>query len=56
MEKLNTRHSMAGIALTGFGMEDDIRKSRDVGFRKHLIKPVDLNKLDSVIQEFALSR
>jgi len=56
MEKLNTAHSMVGIALTGFGMEDDIRKSRDVGFRKHLIKPVDLNKLDSVIQEFALSR
>jgi CheY-like chemotaxis protein len=56
MEKLNTEHSMVGIALTGFGMEDDVRKSRAVGFREHLVKPVDLNKLDSVLQEFALSR
>jgi CheY-like chemotaxis protein len=41
------------IALTGFGMEDDIRKSRDAGFKHHLVKPIDLNKLDSLIQEGA---
>jgi len=56
MEKLGTEHSLAGIALTGFGMEDDIRRSRDVGFSEHLVKPVDLNKLDAVIQKLALSR
>src|SRR4030095_8610231 len=39
-----------GIALTGFGMEQDIRKSREVGFQHHLVKPIDLNKLDSLIQ------
>jgi hypothetical protein len=32
-------------------MEDDIRQSREVGFSHHLIKPVDLNRLDSIIQE-----
>jgi signal transduction histidine kinase/HAMP domain-containing protein len=42
-----------GIALTGFGMEQDIRKSREVGFQHHLVKPIDLNKLDSLIQEGA---
>jgi signal transduction histidine kinase/HAMP domain-containing protein/CheY-like chemotaxis protein len=42
-----------GIALTGFGMEADIRKSREVGFQHHLVKPIDLNKLDSLIQEGA---
>ena len=56
MERLGTEHSLAGIALTGFGMEDDIRRSRDVGFSEHLVKPVDLNKLDAVIQKLALSR
>jgi CheY-like chemotaxis protein len=40
-----------GIALSGYGMEEDIRRSRDVGFSHHLIKPVDLNRLDSAIQE-----
>jgi len=44
-----------GIALTGFGMEKDIRKSREVGFHHHLVKPIDLNKLDALIQEGAAS-
>jgi len=44
-----------GIALTGFGMEQDIRKSREVGFHHHLVKPIDLNKLDALIQEGAAS-
>jgi signal transduction histidine kinase/CheY-like chemotaxis protein len=44
-----------GIALTGFGMEQDIRRSRDAGFQHHLVKPIDLNKLDSLIQEGAAS-
>jgi hypothetical protein len=34
-------------------MEDDIRKSYDSGFNHHLVKPVDLNKLDSLIQQGA---
>jgi CheY-like chemotaxis protein len=44
-----------GIALTGFGMEQDIRKSREAGFQHHLVKPIDLNKLDALIQEGAAS-
>jgi hypothetical protein len=34
-------------------MEQDIRKSREVGFHHHLVKPIDLNKLDILIQEGA---
>ena len=34
-------------------MEQDIRKSREVGFQHHLVKPIDLNKLDALIQESA---
>ncbi len=50
IQKLVSRPPL-GIALTGFGMEQDIRKSREVGFQHHLVKPIDLNKLDSIIQE-----
>ncbi len=39
-----------GIALSGYGMEADVSKSLDAGFRHHLVKPVDLNKLDEIIQ------
>jgi signal transduction histidine kinase/response regulator RpfG family c-di-GMP phosphodiesterase len=51
MEKLKGDHPIFGIALTGFGMEDDLRKSHDVGFHHHLVKPVDLNRLDALIQQ-----
>jgi signal transduction histidine kinase/CheY-like chemotaxis protein len=51
MEKLKNDHPIFGIALTGFGMEDDLRKSHDVGFHHHLVKPVDLNRLDALIQQ-----
>jgi signal transduction histidine kinase/response regulator RpfG family c-di-GMP phosphodiesterase len=54
MEKLSAaRAPFFGIALSGFGMESDIRKSRAAGFHHHLIKPVDLNKLDAILQQAA---
>ena len=53
MQTLQSARPLFGIALTGYGMEDDIRKSYDSGFNHHLVKPVDLNKLDSLIQEGA---
>jgi CheY-like chemotaxis protein len=34
-------------------MENDIRKSQEAGFKHHLVKPIDLNKLDSLLQESA---
>ncbi|MEY2496954.1 MAG: hypothetical protein QOD12_510 [Verrucomicrobiota bacterium] len=53
MQKLKSEHPIFGIALTGFGMEEDLRRSHDVGFNHHLIKPVDLNRLDALIQQSA---
>jgi signal transduction histidine kinase/DNA-binding response OmpR family regulator len=50
----NGNGGMFAIAVSGYGMEADIRKSHDAGFTHHLIKPVDLNKLDALIQEHAI--
>jgi two-component system CheB/CheR fusion protein len=50
MQALNSEHPVFGIALTGFGMEEDVRRSHAVGFHHHLIKPVDLNRLDALLQ------
>jgi signal transduction histidine kinase/ActR/RegA family two-component response regulator len=44
---------MVLVALTGWGQEDDRRRSRDVGFDHHLVKPVepgDLMKLLSLLR------
>ena len=37
------------VALTGWGQEEDRRRTRDVGFDSHLVKPVDRNALESLL-------
>jgi signal transduction histidine kinase len=56
LKALRAKGEVFGIALTGFGMEEDIRRSGEAGFSHHLVKPVDLNKLDSIIQEVPFPR
>ncbi len=51
IQTLQSKRPIFGIALTGFGMENDIRKGREAGFQHHLVKPIDLNKLDLLIQQ-----
>jgi CheY-like chemotaxis protein len=48
-------HGLTGIALTGFGMEQDVARSRAAGFAAHLTKPVNVHALDRAIAD-ALSR
>jgi PAS domain S-box-containing protein len=36
------------IAITGYGQEEDIRKTRQAGFDHHLIKPVDMAEITKV--------
>ncbi|HYO29260.1 MAG TPA: ATP-binding protein, partial [Thermomicrobiales bacterium] len=42
-----------GIAMSGYGMEDDIRRSREAGFVEHLVKPVSLPQLREAIRRVA---
>lgn len=37
------------IALTGFGMQQDVERAQHAGFAAHLTKPVNLQKLESTI-------
>ena len=37
------------IALTGWGQDDDRRKTQDAGFDEHLVKPVDLAALEKLL-------
>jgi signal transduction histidine kinase/CheY-like chemotaxis protein len=39
------------IALSGFGMEADVKRSLEAGFAAHLTKPVNLEHLQQVIAE-----
>ena len=40
---------MTLIALTGWGQEEDRRRSREAGFDEHLVKPVHPELLAGVI-------
>jgi CheY-like chemotaxis protein len=37
------------VALTGWGQEEDRRRSREAGFDLHLTKPVDFHALRDVL-------
>jgi DNA-binding response OmpR family regulator len=39
------------IAVTGFGQDEDRRRSREVGFDAHMVKPVDSDELVKRIHE-----
>jgi PAS domain S-box-containing protein len=53
MEQLRDRYGLNGIALSGYGMDEDIARSRECGFVTHLVKPVDFHQLQQAIREFA---
>jgi CheY-like chemotaxis protein len=41
------------VALTGWGQEEDRRRSEEAGFDEHLVKPADLETIDRVCQDAA---
>jgi PAS domain S-box-containing protein len=51
------RHSqIPAIALTGFGMEDDISRCVEAGFTTHLTKPVNFQRLELTLRRTALHK
>ena len=53
MEQIRRIYGIKGIAMSGYGMEEDIRKSEDAGFSEHLVKPVNIERLEQSIYRVA---
>jgi signal transduction histidine kinase len=51
MRQLRERVDVRGIALSGFGMEEDVQRARAAGFSRHLTKPVEFEALLDAIRE-----
>ncbi len=49
-------HDVTGIALSGYGMEEDLSRSRQAGFSEHLIKPINVRELDQMLERRLGSR
>jgi signal transduction histidine kinase/CheY-like chemotaxis protein len=47
MEAARDRHGLRGIAVSGFGTQSDILRSREAGFEQHLIKPFEFSELEA---------
>lgn len=43
------------IAISGYGMSDDLQRSRQAGFVEHLVKPLDIDRLEAVLQHVTQS-
>jgi len=53
MRHMRERYNVRGIALSGFGQDEDVQRSRDAGFETHLTKPINLQTLKEVIRKLA---
>ncbi len=52
MRRVLADHPQArGIALSGYGMDEDIARSREAGFAEHLTKPINFERLEAVIAQ-----
>lgn len=49
MRLLHRQHGLSGIAISGFGMDEDVRRSREYGFAEHLVKPISPPQLRAAI-------
>lgn len=53
MRRISTLQKVPGIAMSGYGMEADVQRSRDAGFAEHLTKPVQFAALKRAITRLA---
>jgi CheY-like chemotaxis protein len=52
IRQVRERSTIPAIALTGFGMDQDITRYKEAGFDAHLTKPVNFQKLEMLIKQF----
>jgi signal transduction histidine kinase len=53
MRTLKTKYNLPGIAISGFGMEEDVENARAAGFSAHLTKPVAFEELRAALDRIA---
>ncbi|MBA3608454.1 MAG: response regulator, partial [Chthoniobacterales bacterium] len=51
MQELQRQRPVPGIALSGYGMEEDLRQSKAAGFFAHLVKPVNIEQLRQLLDQ-----
>src|SRR4026208_1285656 len=55
MREVKLHKRLPGIALSGFGSEQDVNQAREAGFAEHLTKPINFERLEKTIQSLLSS-
>ena len=50
MREVRLKKDLPGIALSGFGSEQDVNQAREAGFAEHLTKPINFERLEKTMQ------
>lgn len=56
MTELHTAYGLVGIAMTGYGKEEDVARSLRAGFATHLTKPVSIQALQDALDFVAAGK
>lgn len=51
LRRIRLIRDVPALALSGFGMDEDLLRSRDAGFSDHLTKPVSIDRLQAAIAQ-----
>jgi CheY-like chemotaxis protein len=51
LKRIRQVRDVPALALSGFGMDEDVERSRDAGFSDHLTKPVSIDRLQAAIAQ-----
>jgi two-component system CheB/CheR fusion protein len=55
IREVRAHRIVPAIAMSGYGMDEDVRRSREAGFTEHLIKPIDVQQLIAAIRRVVAS-
>ena len=48
-----TQPQLPAIALSGYGMDEDVKRAKEAGFNAHLVKPVPFEQLRALLDQIA---
>jgi signal transduction histidine kinase/ActR/RegA family two-component response regulator len=53
LREVRQDHDVKAIAVSGYGTEEDVRRSTEAGFVEHLVKPFDPERLIEMLEQLA---
>ena len=56
MREIQRQRPVPAIALSGYGMEEDLRRTKEDGFFAHLVKPVNFDQLRQLLDQLSAQK